>query len=144
MNENLADLSLPSEQKRVLIADDDESLLTLYANVLGRFYDVRTAQNGKIALDLLSNEGFDLLLTDVNMPEMDGIQLVKQARECGHTLVCIVGSSWPDGAPQPEAAMAAGANETYHKPIKPSDLQFLVGKYFGNDHLTPPAMPAPR
>jgi two-component system cell cycle response regulator CpdR len=63
---------------RILIAEDEESLCTLSARALATDgHEVKTAGDGREALDLLSREEgrFDLLLTDIRMPVMDGIAL---------------------------------------------------------------------
>jgi len=67
---------------RILLAEDDESMRTYLARALERVgYHVVSAENGLAALPLLESESFDLLLTDIVMPEMDGIELAQKAAE---------------------------------------------------------------
>ncbi len=66
--------------ERILLVDDEVDFL----DVVGEFltdegYEVTTAQNGRQALDILENKTFDLLLSDINMPEMKGFELLNQA-----------------------------------------------------------------
>jgi two-component system cell cycle response regulator CpdR len=67
---------------RILLAEDDDSMRVYLARALERVgYDVVAVDNGASAVPLLENEPFDLLLTDIVMPEMDGIELAQKAAE---------------------------------------------------------------
>jgi len=62
-------------KKRLLIVEDEESLRELYAEELeDNGYDVTKASNGKEGIDLVKKEKFDLVIMDIRMPEMDGIE----------------------------------------------------------------------
>ena len=66
---------------RILLAEDDEAMRAYLARALERSgYQVATAATGREALDLLESGTFDLLLTDIVMPEMDGIELAQKAQ----------------------------------------------------------------
>ena len=65
---------------RILLAEDDESMRVYLARALERSgYEVTAVDRGTAALPLIENELFDLLLTDIVMPEMDGIELAQKA-----------------------------------------------------------------
>ena len=65
---------------RILLAEDDDSMRVYLARALERTgYHVVAVDNGLAALPLLESEPFDLLLTDIVMPEMDGIELAQKA-----------------------------------------------------------------
>jgi two-component system, cell cycle response regulator CpdR len=67
---------------RILLAEDDESMRLYLGRALERSgYKVVSVDNGLAALPLLESEPFDLLLTDIVMPEMDGIELAQKAAE---------------------------------------------------------------
>ena len=67
---------------RILLAEDDESMRVYLARALERVgYQVVAVDRGTAALPLLESEPFDLLLTDIVMPEMDGIELAQKAAE---------------------------------------------------------------
>jgi two-component system cell cycle response regulator CpdR len=71
-----------SEMIRILLAEDDDSMRVYLARALERTgYHVVSVDNGAAALPLLESEPFDLLLTDIVMPEMDGIELAQKAAE---------------------------------------------------------------
>ncbi len=65
---------------KILLAEDDESMRTYLARALERVgYSVHSVDRGTAALPLLQQGSFDLLLTDIVMPEMDGIELAQKA-----------------------------------------------------------------
>ena len=65
---------------RILLAEDDDSMREYLSRALERTgYNVTTVDRGTAALPLLEHERFDLLLTDIVMPEMDGIELAQRA-----------------------------------------------------------------
>jgi two-component system cell cycle response regulator CpdR len=67
---------------RILLAEDDESMRLYLARALERVgYAVTAVDRGTAAVPLLQREAFDLLLTDIVMPEMDGIELAQRAAE---------------------------------------------------------------
>ena len=67
---------------RILLAEDDESMRLYLARALERVgYDVTPVDRGTAAIPLIERERFDLLLTDIVMPEMDGIELAQRAAE---------------------------------------------------------------
>lgn len=67
---------------RILLAEDDESMRLYLERALQRVgYIVTAVDRGTAALPLLERESFDLLLTDIVMPEMDGIELAQKAAE---------------------------------------------------------------
>ena len=67
---------------RILLAEDDDSMRVYLARALERTgYHVVAVDNGAAAVPLLQSEPFDLLLTDIVMPEMDGIELAQKAAE---------------------------------------------------------------
>lgn len=72
---------------RIILAEDDESMRGFLARALERAgYDVTSFANGKEAYDRLLEEPFTLLLTDIVMPEMDGIELARRAAEIDPSL----------------------------------------------------------
>jgi two-component system cell cycle response regulator CpdR len=67
---------------RILLAEDDDSMRIYLSRALERVgYSVAAVGNGVAAIPLLESEPFDLLLTDIVMPEMDGIELAQKAAE---------------------------------------------------------------
>ena len=71
-----------SATHRILVVDDEAIVVSLVRDALeDEEYDILTASSGQEALDILSHEQLHLLVTDIRMPNMDGIELVRRARE---------------------------------------------------------------
>src|SRR5919108_481048 len=80
-----------SQPARILIVDDEASIrLTLSALLQRNGYDVTSAENGEEAVALLERQMFDLLLVDLKMPGMDGMQVVAAARQRQPDIAIIV------------------------------------------------------
>ncbi len=72
---------------KILIAEDDQELNNLFKKVLEKNgYEVISAFNGKMALELLEKEYIDLIISDIMMPIMDGYELVSLLREAGYNM----------------------------------------------------------
>ena len=77
-----------SLSKKILFVDDEESQIELMQNILFRMgYDAEFAKSAKEALEILDNEDISIILTDLQMPEMDGIELCRRIREKGSEVV---------------------------------------------------------
>ena len=64
----------------ILVVEDNEELLQLMVKLLSREYNVFKAENGKEGVTILENEDIDLIVSDVMMPEMDGIEFCKYVK----------------------------------------------------------------
>ncbi len=111
-----------SDAPRALLADDDEAVLRAHARVLtSKGYEVVTVKDGDSAVKALSETSFDVVLSDIDMPKMSGIQLLERVRE--HDLdvpVLLI-----TGAPTIESAIQAieqGALRYLVKPVDPAAL----------------------
>ena len=78
-------------KERILIVDDEEDLTLGYSKCLLKVgYEVKTANSGEEALDLLRQEIFDLVLLDIRLPQMDGMQVLSKAMEIDPDLVILM------------------------------------------------------
>ena len=69
---------------RILIVDDDEAILKPYQEFFVAYdYEVDTAINGQQGLDKLKTKAFDVAIVDIQMPVMNGIEMIKQAKQAG-------------------------------------------------------------
>ena len=76
---------------KVLVADDEEIIRELAKEVLeAEGYEVVTAEDGSAALSKIAEGGIDLLLTDIKMPEIDGLRLIREARKVTPDLPSII------------------------------------------------------
>ena len=109
---------------RILIVDDEEvSLFSLKNHLILHGYDVVSAQCGKEALSQLAAEAVDLLISDLVMPEMDGIQLMQAAKERYPTLPFIVMTA-KGSIESAVTAIQMGALDYLEKPFDPQ--RFIV------------------
>ena len=120
---------LRSGPARLLVVDDNKVnrlLLTRSLELQG--HSVASAENGRVALDMLRREGFDLLLLDMEMPEMDGFQVLEQLGNDRQLrdLPVIVTSSL-EGVENVVRCIELGAEDYLSKPVNPGLLKARIG-----------------
>ena len=114
---------------RVLVAEDNETNQILISALLEeRNIEYKIVQNGKEALEAALAQRYDLILMDVNMPVMDGIEAIKQLRENGYDAP-IVTLSADVIQSDIERFRAAGADDTLPKPIETALLDAVLVRY---------------
>ena len=95
---------------RILLADDDKGSLDLVRRALElEGHTVVTAEDGSEALALVEPGGFDLLVTDVQMPGLDGIELARRASARYPAMRLVLMSAYPDGLDMASALAFKGA-----------------------------------
>jgi two-component system chemotaxis response regulator CheY len=116
--------------KRILIVDDSVSMRGMIRSALrSGSFEVVEAANGPDALTVLDRQEVDLIITDVNMPDMDGISLVKAIRHRPATKVTpVLVLTTECGAELKQAGRAAGATGWIVKPFSPQQLVQVVDK----------------
>ena len=120
---------------RILVVDDDNSVRDLLKEILemnGHLVD--TAENGKMALDLIKRNPYELVIMDRNMPMLDGVQTVTIIRTNPNlSAMKIIMCTSASVVKEVDEAFKAGANDYLVKPIEIAKLLAKVGK-----HLPPP------
>ena len=115
--------------RRILIVDDEVSIrLSLEEALTKDGYNVVTAESGAEALSLIKADNFDLVITDLNMPEMDGLELlghIFKTPELSDTPVIVITSA--GNTKQREKMIKLGAIAILSKPITPTDISDAVG-----------------
>lgn len=120
-----------SERKRILIVDDEESIRTLLAGYLrSQGLDAETAAGAAEALDRLEHKHFDLALSDVNMPGMNGIELLAQIRR-SHSTVGVLMLTGCEDVSMAVDAMKAGALDYVQKPFDLNDVAAIIRDALG-------------
>jgi DNA-binding response OmpR family regulator len=118
----------PSRVARLLVADDNKVnrlLLCRSLELMG--HQVANADNGRSALDKLRQQHFDLLLLDLEMPEMDGFALLEhRAADPGLRDTAVIVTSSLEGVAQIARCIELGADDYLHKPVNPVLLRARV------------------
>ncbi len=113
---------------RLLVVDDEQTLLNLFTRRLERLsYRVFNATSGKEALDILQHEEIDVLITDFQLPGMDGCEIITRAMKLDSMLQCIVITGYGN-IKNVINAMGAGAFNYLQKPIDFSELDVAIEK----------------
>jgi CheY-like chemotaxis protein len=119
--------------KRVLVADDNPAMAKVIAfNLSAVGFETTVAKNGRMAWEMLEAEPFDLLITDYQMPEMDGRELVRTIRDCPRLrqlpVIMLTAKEL-----ELETSMASDELQLIsilQKPFSPSELTHRITSYF--------------
>jgi len=120
-----------SGTKTILLVEDYKDSREMFSLLLeGHGYRILGAQNGKEAIDLAAAQTPDLVLTDFNLPDIDGTTLIKRLRKLGermnHIPIIMVTAQPPDDLYQP--AIAAGCTTVLAKPMSFSILENTIAR----------------
>ena len=111
---------------KILIAEDDRELRQLFTRVLVRDgYTVKGVSNGREALDAIALEYYDLIISDIMMPEMDGYELVNSLREsCNTTPVLMITAK--DAFDDMRRGFLSGTDDYMVKPVNVNEMTLRV------------------
>lgn len=112
-------------KKRILIVDDEHNTREAMARYLKLRFDVTTAADGAAAIDLLRHEDFDLVLTDLRMPNADGMSVLDAARSKACRPACILLTAY-GSIGDAVAAVKRGAFDFVPKPVKLDKLESVI------------------
>ena len=111
--------------QKILIADDHQLIRELLSKIFTRSgYNVRTSEDGADALRQFSCESPDLLITDLNMPQMDGYELCQRVRAVSDIPIMLITACTNTSVKR--KALSAGANVFLTKPINFEEIKLLV------------------
>ncbi|MCB9040977.1 MAG: response regulator [Lewinellaceae bacterium] len=116
----------------ILIVEDNQDMLSFLEGILARNYEVRTAMDGKKGLEIAQKENFDLILSDVMMPEMDGLEfceLIKKDFQTSHIPVVLLTAKTMDDHKM--AGYLTGADDYITKPFNPELLEVRIKNLLG-------------
>ncbi|MFK7923396.1 MAG: response regulator [Bacteroidia bacterium] len=129
----IVDAKLLTQSLRVLVAEDHPVNQKLIRKVLEKmgFPDVQIAANGIEAVEAYQSGDFNLILMDMQMPQMDGLEASRQIREISQddrnpVIIALTANAMPEDR---EKCIAAGMNDYLSKPFKPDALLKLLGQY---------------
>jgi two-component system response regulator (stage 0 sporulation protein F) len=120
---------VPVEKKRILLVDDEEGIQLLYREEFEEEgFEVTTAFNGEEALEQFSQELPDLVILDINMPGMNGIEVLRRMKEINPNLPVILSSAYPEY----KQDLSTWASEDYIvKSANMDELKNAVRKHLG-------------
>ena len=117
-----------AKKPEIMVIDDNEWIRDTLKQLLARSgYQVDVADNGRVGINKLKSKRYDVVLTDIQMPEMDGIELLKQIKEYDPTIPVVMITGFPtvDTAIQ---AMRQGASDFITKPFRYEQINMVVDK----------------
>ncbi len=119
--------------EKILIVDDEENARIGLEKLLSlEGYQVSTVANGFEALDHLSRQTADLVITDINMPEMNGLVFLRELNWAHPTISVIMVTAY-GGVESYLEAMNLGAFEYLNKPVKLDELRAVMGRIFNRE-----------
>jgi len=114
--------------KRILIVDDEESFRNVLTVILRKEgYEIEGAANGEAGLNKISNAAFDHVLCDIRMPQMDGLEFLRESQKAGAEAPVIMMSAYGTVDTAIEA-MKLGAYDYISKPFKPDEIILTLKK----------------
>jgi DNA-binding NtrC family response regulator len=116
--------------KRILVVDDEENARIALSKILSHEgYDVASVGNGHEALNYLRGREVELIITDINMPEMNGMAFLRELNRCHPASNVIMITAYGEVESYIEA-MNLGAFEYINKPVKFEELNKIISKIF--------------
>ena len=113
---------------RILVVDDDPSIRNMLSIVLKKNnYDVILAENGNSALNRLKKSTFDLIISDIKMPDIDGIRLLEKIKSINPEIPVIMITAFASANDAVEA-MKLGAEDYITKPFNIDELKIIIDK----------------
>ena len=112
---------------KILIAEDDHELRQLFEHVLEKHgYAVHGVSNGQEALEMLDKTYYDLIISDIMMPVMDGYELVQSLRQAGHSIPVLMITA-KGGFDDMRQGFLSGSDDYMVKPVNVNEMVLRVG-----------------
>ncbi len=120
-------------KSHILLVDDHTELLDFIADDLNEDYQITTSTHGKEALNILSSEYFDLIISDVMMPEMDGYELCKKIKEdIAYAHIPVILLTAKNSIESKIQGLEFGADAYIEKPFSPAFLRAQIASLLKN------------
>ncbi|HSD22232.1 MAG TPA: sigma-54 dependent transcriptional regulator, partial [Anaeromyxobacter sp.] len=115
------------ERARVLVVDDKENILKLFARILGDAYEVTSAADGGRAISLIGGQEFDVIVTDLRMPGADGFEVLRAAKARSPETEVVMMTAYAT-VQDAVTAMKEGAYDYLQKPFDPDDATLVIAR----------------
>ncbi len=120
---------------RILVVDDEPSMREMLRIVLRRDgYDVTIAENGREAIEQLHRQQFDLLLSDIKMPDVTGVEVLRAAKDVNKDIVAFMMTAYASTSTAVEA-MRLGAVDYFTKPFSMDELRLKIRQHLETHRL---------
>jgi len=116
-----------ARKRRILVADDERVVRTMLTKLLQGDYEVEACQTGAEAVEAFRRGQVDVVLADIRMPDMDGMQVLHTVKRQAPQTEVILMTAYAS-VPQAVEAVKAGAYDYVTKPFEPDELKLTVGK----------------
>jgi two-component system response regulator PilR (NtrC family) len=123
------DRPAPAARPRILVVDDEPSMREMLRIVLRRDgYDVVLAQNGTDGLERLRTEPFDMLLSDIRMPDISGVEVLRAAKQINQEILAFMMTAFASTDTAVEA-MRLGALDYFTKPFSMDEMRLKIRQH---------------
>lgn len=114
-------------KKVILVVEDDDGIRNMLIDFFNDSYQMIGAEDGLKALNFVRNQHIDLIITDINMPNMSGTDFLLAIGQEGHSTPCIVVSGYIDDGMR-ELLKELNVSEIFEKPVVLNDIHKVVQK----------------
>ena len=116
--------------KKILVAEDNDSNFILMTYILKKYYRYERARNGQEAVEMVDKENFDIVLMDIKMPIMDGLEATRAIKE-KHPDLPIIALTANAFDSDRQLAVDAGCNDFLSKPVSSDLCLKTIRKFLG-------------
>ena len=116
--------------KKILIAEDNDSNFVLMSYILKKHYQFERAKNGQEAVEMVDKNQYDIVLMDIKMPVMDGLEATKAIKE-KHPDLPILALTANAFDSDRQLAVDAGCNDFLSKPVSSEECLETIKRYIG-------------
>jgi DNA-binding response OmpR family regulator len=121
---NIQDLMLVAKGKSILIVEDSENISESLAFLMRKFFEVvEIAENGREGLEKFEKGKFDIIITDLRMPYINGVEMIKEIKKIDENQIIIITTAFEDE----EGVEALDANQDITLFVKPINMEALFG-----------------
>ncbi len=128
-------MSVQNKQYKILVVDDENSIREMLAILLQREgYQIEQAADGVAAFAMIQENSYDLIISDIQMPKMTGIELLRQLRDQNNDVTVMMITAF-SSTEEAVAAMKLGAYDYITKPFKNDEIRLVIKNALEREHL---------